>query len=531
MGLLRAPALAIVVVAVLCVPPAAARTFHTVLQDDGFSLFSPQTLRGFVGALRWLGVDQLRVSAEWKIEAPRPNSKTRPRGFRAGDPRAYRSPGMRALDAAVRAAASAGLGVIIDPAFSAPRWATSDRATKASAAAAYYTNINVHAAAVWEAMLARRYSGHFVPAGQRVPLPRVRTFTLWNEPNDGGYLGPQWRAGVPVSADWYRRLVELAYPAIKRVAPHATVLVGNTSAGGTDYQAKGIGVPPLEFVRRLACVDSRLAPLRRGACAHFRMIPADGYAHHPYERSSPPWVASSAADLVQTGDLAKLQALLDALVARHRLAPGAKHLWLTEQGYESDGELSDRPWTEAQQAQFNAISEYLAWRDPQVVSFSQFLLRDTRTAETLALRARSRDPHALLVGTWTTGLIRQDARPKPALWMFRAPIVVRDISCAPLPGESGLKHAPAITAAERVEIWGRARPVRSRTKVQIQISFPGTRGFHVLRQVRTDQNGVFDVYTTVPAVPASELRFRWPARRGGWQVSVPTRPVPFPALP
>src|SRR5205807_7550604 len=121
-------------------------------------------------------------------------------------------------DVAVGAAARAGLGVIIDPAFSAPRWATSDRASS-SPNPLYRTNINVAALAAWEAMLARRYSGRFTPVGADVRLPRVGAFTLWNEPNGAGFLEPQWRDRVPASADWERALVQLAYPAIKRVSP------------------------------------------------------------------------------------------------------------------------------------------------------------------------------------------------------------------------------------------------------------------------------------------------------------------------
>ena len=99
-----------------------------------------------------------------------------------------------------------------------------------------------------------------------------------------------------------------------------------------------------------------------------------------------PWATSTPAEAgwAQMGDVPALQALLDRLVALHRLAPGAENLWLTEQGYESNAELAEMPWSEPQQAQLDADSEYLAWRDPQVTSFSQFLLRDTRSGETLA---------------------------------------------------------------------------------------------------------------------------------------------------
>ena len=402
-----------IVLSAVASPAAGARPFHTVLQDDDLSLFSPRSLPQYMNQLRWLGVDELRISAEWKIEAPSPDSAHPPVGFRADAPNSYSSPGIRLLDAAVRAADAVGLQVIVDPAFSAPRWATSDASERPSGGW-YNTNIDVRQAAAWEQMLARRYSGGFTPAGEGTSLPRVATFTLWNEPNERGYLKPQWMGGVAASADWYRRLVDMAYPAIKAASPSATVLIGNTSDSGVDAPAGSFGVAPLRFIERLACVDAKLNPVRDGPCAHFQTVPGDGYAHHPYERRALPWVPSGPGQdgWAQMGDVLQLQTLLNALVARHRLAPGAENLWLTEQGYASNAELGDMPWSEDQQAQLNAASEYLAWRDGQAASFSQFLLADTLTNETLALRARSGEPHALVAGTWTTGLLRENLAPK-----------------------------------------------------------------------------------------------------------------------
>ncbi len=131
---------------------AAARPFHTVLEDDDESLFSPSTLPAFIGTLRWLGVDELRVSAEWKLEAPDPYSRAAPRDVDLSDPRAYDgSPAMQSLDRAVRAAAAGGLGVIIDPSFSAPLWATSDRRPASVAGDPWFnTDIDVRELAQWE---------------------------------------------------------------------------------------------------------------------------------------------------------------------------------------------------------------------------------------------------------------------------------------------------------------------------------------------------------------------------------------------
>jgi hypothetical protein len=502
--------------ALTLVPPAGARTLHSVLQDDALSLFSPSWLPQYMSRLRWLGVDELRISAEWKLEAPDANSPTPPRGFRFSDPSAYDSPGTTLLDRAVRAATGAGLGVIIDPAFSAPRWATTDHGGGGSSDQWYRTNIAIPRLVAWETMLARRYSGRFTPAGARTPLPRVGTFTLWNEPNGPDFLQPQWRGAVPASADWSRELDELAYPAIKRVSPNATVLIGNTSDVGADTPG-GRGVSPMAFIRRLACVDAQLRPVHDGSCAHFQTVPADGYAHHPYERNAPPWTPSSGtgqAGWAQMGDLPKLQALLDELVAMHRLAPGAASLWLTEQGYESNAELGNRPWSEARQAQMNAASDYLAARDPQLASIAQFLLRDTLTYETLTLRARTGRSGAQLPGTWTTGLMREDMTPKPSLSMFRSPIVVRVL-------------ARGAGGSELLEVWGRARPVRTPTEVRIQIASQD--GFRASGATRTDQNGIFDTELALPtAGQAPSVRFQWLAANGTWQTSPATQPLPIP---
>ena len=527
-------AVVLAVLLMVMVPLAAgARVFHTVIQDDDLSLFSPQGLPQYIKELSWLGVDELRISAEWKLEAPAPDSPRTPQGFRAEDPNAYTGAGMRLLDTAVRAASGAGIHVIVDPAFSAPRWATSGAGQQVGAGERWYNeNIDVRQAAVWEQMLARRYSGAFTPAGQSARLPRVDTFTLWNEPNERGFLKPQWLGGVPVSADWYRQLVALAYPAIKAVSPSATVLIGNTSNSGVDAPSGPIGVAPLTFIRRLACVNAQLQPVHDGACAHFQTVSADGYAHHPYERNAPPWVPSGPqqAGWAQMGDVMQLQNLLDVLVAEHRLAPGAQRLWLTEQGYGSNAELTGMPWTESQQAALNAVSEYLAWHDGQASSFSQFLLRDTLTRETLALRARSGDPHIQLPGTWTTGLVRENFTPKPALWMFRSPVVARVIAAPSGLSAPGLAITVPAGASGLLDVWGRARPMRTPTFVEVQVS-DGSGGFRTAAGTTTDANGVFELPITAPVQPQAQVRFRWLAPGGSWQTSPAATPVVIPGGP
>ena len=492
-------------------PPFRVGAFHTVLQDDDLALYNPAALSDFIAKLRYLGVDVLRVSAEWKLEVPDPNAARPPAGFDASDPHAYDgSPSMQALDRAVRAASGAGIAVIIDPAFSAPRWATSNGKATGGGDHWYNWQISIPELVRWEAMLAQRYSGHYTPSGASSPLPRVRFFTLWNEPNQSGFLGPQWSGGVPVSADWYRQLLRAAYPAIKRASPSAQILIGNTSSTGGDPQAGNGGVPPVQFIERMACVNAQLRPLNTDGCRGFTTLPADGYAQHPYERDAPPWVADPGRGFAEMGDLPILQRLLDRLVALHRLAPGGRQIWLTEQGYGSNDELPGSPWNDAQQAQLNAVSEYLAWRD-HVASFSQFLLRDTGIAQTQQLRARTGNPRALVSGTWTTGLEMEDGAPKPALAMFRTPIVVRALS------------------GGAVEVWARIRPARRPTSVVVQLSTGGawTDVSHAL----TDANGIFDLRVGVSRGRAVAIRFRWRDSSGNWETSPWTVPSQIPLPP
>ncbi len=119
--------------------------------------------------------------------------------------------------------------------------------------------------------MARRYAGE------------VGTFTLWNEPNHPGFLLPQRADRRVASAHLYRQMVAAAYPAVKDEAPDSVVLVGGLAAHGRRN-----GVPPLEFVRALACVDDRLRPVATGDAPASSGFPGDGFAHHRYSTLTRP---------------------------------------------------------------------------------------------------------------------------------------------------------------------------------------------------------------------------------------------------
>ena len=418
---------------VLAGSPAGARHLESTIQDDALLLHSPPALVQQVARrMADLGVDRVRITAGWSALAPRPRGFTRPGPpFDPADSSTYPSEPWVRLDRAVKAADDAGLAVQLDVAFWAPRWAVQrpsapnpDRPRWAPDPAQFGR---------FAGAVARRYDGTFPdPEQPGRKLPAVRMYTTWNEPNNPSFLQPQWlRRGGRWQAESphvYRALHEAAYAAIKRVSASDLVLIGGTASTGSRTPGKG-GVPPLRFVRELACVDARLRPLRIPECDGYRPLRADGYAHHPYGMFAAPDARGANPDDARLADSGRLETLLAQLAAAGRLAQRLP-LYDTEYGYESDPPDPFAPFSPTQQAQFLSEATYLAWSDPGTRMFGQFLLQDqppgVGEAARPAARTRRRpvDPVAVARQRWKslqTGLFYPDGAPKPAAQAFRLP--------------------------------------------------------------------------------------------------------------
>lgn len=441
------PALAVSLLALLAPAPAGA-ALETILQDDALLIHRPTgQVDAALARIRALGVDRVRLTANWSALAPDPDAAARPAGFRARDPAAYEQARWRGLDQAVGLARAHGLRVLVDIGFWAPRWATDGTPGPRAR-----SRVRARDYAAFAVAVARRYSGRFVPPVQTAPpsepgrdetlleallggrgpvaeppppppaqpLDRVDQFALWNEPNHPGLLLPQWRTGArrpaPASPAIYRRMLLAAYPVAKAARPDARFLVGNTASIGAIPAGQG-AMAPLRFLRELACVNRALEPRRGGACRDFARIPGDGWAHHPYNRNGRPDARSPAfaRDDAMLGDLPRLSLLLRRLVARGRLAPALRRIHIDEFGYET-ARVGHRPEvTLAQQARWLTWAEHRASRVRGVVSFAQFLLRDQPPAP-----VRVSDSDSRPYGQYSTGLDTADGRPKPAARAFRA---------------------------------------------------------------------------------------------------------------
>jgi hypothetical protein len=478
--------------AALALAPAAhGAPIETVVQDDALFLHgSDAEVADGLAKLRELGVDRLRLTAGWSVIAPDPDAATAP-AFDAADPAAYPQGNWANLDRAVRMATAAGIRPMIDIAFWAPRWATTE---PAGATARLRTGMDPARYAAFAHAVAERYSGAWRPAPGRVPppepsqddapslvgqllggsqpaqqpsaqpapagqqpdpLPAVDAFTIWNEPNHPGFVMPQWAkeggVWVAASADTYRAMVQAAYPQIKAVAPGAKVLIGGTSALGSDEPGTA-GVPPLAFLRRLACVDDELRPVATGACAGFQPLPGDGWSHHPYSLRRLPDRVPANPDEVPVGALGRLSLTLQALVAMGRLAPADADLYLTEYGYETNPPDPQAPFSLADQGRLLAWGEDLGEQISGVRMWPQFLLRD-----------RPGDPAGPAMrpfGDWQSGLLMADGTPKPAYATFRTPV-----------------HAECVRVAGRqwTRVWARLRQAPPGTQASVEVGGGGGR--------------------------------------------------------
>ncbi|MEX2195718.1 MAG: hypothetical protein WD844_10580 [Thermoleophilaceae bacterium] len=494
-------AFACALIALTAIPAAAGARppIETIVQDDAALMHqTDDQVRANMERLKSLGVDRVRLTAGWSVLAPNADSPTRP-DFDASDPNAYPDTWgfWKALDRAVVMANEAGLQTMIDIAFWAPLWATQGDPNDGRAK----WNINPAEFAEFTKAVVRRYNGDFVPQapetetddqaqapepepepsrdqdflqqlfgpwfGQQqapqqrsarerqapraaAPLPKVSWWTVWNEPNHPGFIQPQWERTSdgwrPKSPHIYRKLVEVAYPAIKGIQPDSLVLVGATSStGATSPRSEQSGTAPLLFIRELACVDEDLEPISRGDCANYTPLQGDGFSHHPYSlMHRPDYRDPRHPDNLPIGALDRLTKTLDKLVKMRRISPRIRDVYLTEFGYETNPPDPDKPWTPAQQALYLNWSEYLAWSNKRVRSWPQFLLRDMGRVSAEATARGKRE-----WGDWQSGLLFEDGTAKPSATSFKLAL-----------------FAECQWSRKRVRAGGRTRSGRVRTKLR-----------------------------------------------------------------
>jgi hypothetical protein len=355
----------------------------------------------------------------------------------------------------------------------------------------------------------RRYSGSYVPPGAATALPQVSFWSVWNEPNQPGWLAPQrGAAGTLESARLYRGYVSAAVDALYRTGHRAdTILIGELAPEGSEQAAPESPVPPIPFLDALYCVDGRQRPLTGAAAAsagcpaagspqafvaaHPGLFDATGFAHHPYSFFLAPGTSMSDPNFVPLADLGRLERALDTIFRTYSVSRRLP-LYLTEYGYETNPPNPFRGVSPATQAAYLDQAAYMAWSDPRVKALSQFLLIDSPPDATYPKGS------VRYWSTFQTGLVYLNGVPKPAFYTYRLPIFIR---------------SPA--GSSTVAVWGMVRAARPGTtqRVDVQWQAAGGGAWRALAVVSTgNPTGGFTASVTPPE--SGSVRLAWTPPRG-----------------
>ncbi len=485
-----------------------------MLQDDVRLVSAPaRTLL----EMRSLGVGIVRLTLTWSAIAPDPRTRVRPAGFRAANPAAYPSANWAPYDAIVRDALRDGVRIDLVLTSPGPLWATGAGAPRRVPVGTWRPSPAAYGRFV--KAVATRYSGHYVPPGSSSPLPPVHFWEIWNEPNWGPMLSPQFRVGSTriLSAPRYRGLLDAAWTALQSTGHGGdTIVIANLSPRGIPEPPESVlnaalqASSPIGFTQTLYCADSSFHPLRgnaalRAGCAadgdptqfrqaHPALFEASGYGIHPYPIKLPPTeVDASSSDTVEFPQIPILERTLDRLQGMYG---SHTHLSIynTEYGYITHppnvGTFYVAPATAAHYLNW---AEYLTWRNPRIATTMQYGLFNGKPG-----------PTVFGTGGFATALIFYGGKPSPTFYAYRMPLFL------------------PVTRAPRghdLEVWGCARPAtyayldtRQPQYVQIQWRPESGGRFQTIRSVRLNAalSCYFDLEVHFPASGTVRLRWSYP---------------------
>jgi hypothetical protein len=450
----------------LAAPAAQASHGQSTYFESPGLLLTPATRPAALVKLERLGVSALRVELSWRAVAPRANSIHRP-SFDATNPASYN---WAVYDQLIEAAHSRGWQVLLTITGPVPRWA---QANPRNGSLVYRPNAAQFKS--FATAVGRHYAGE------------VQLFSIWNEPNHHEFLEPQFnRNGSPASPRIYRALYQAGYAGLKASGiANPKVLIGETAPEGesrprTPVRGPRHNMAPLTFMRSMLCLSSSYR--RAGSCGE---LPAAGWGMHPYRSGASPYLVPSNVEDVTIGSLSRLSHALDAAARAHTL-PGGLPIYITEYGVMS----RPNPYQGVpvqQQAEYDAIAERIAYSNPRVASFSQYLLKD--------------DPLRHHNVGFQTGLEYSNGRPKPLLAAFPVPLTVTH-------------HG------SRYFLWGLIRPTREATTATVEVRHRGSSRFTPLASVHTNQLGYWSLSS---GVAGSAWRVRWTSPTGARYTGPPIR--------
>jgi hypothetical protein len=395
----------------LAASPARASTGASFgIQDDAWLMFGPGSLDQRITTLQGLGAGVVRFTLRWDEVSP-----TKPAHGRDQADYDWGEYG-EVLDALH----TRGLRALVTL-YGAPRWSNGGQAPN---------------------HLPRIGFGNFAyAAAQRFPW--VHLWTVWNEPNTTVF-------SRPVSPSLYvSRLLNPGYAALHQ-ASRANLVAG----GVTSPRKTPSGMAPLAFMQGMRAAHARL----------------DAYAQNPYplSPSETPMRPSPACAGCSYLTMATLP-LIRSSVTRNF---GAKPIWLTEYGYQTNPPDRLLGVSQAKQAQYLGEAAMRVWREPGVTVLIQFLVRDEPS-----------------LGGWQSGLYTVAGTPKLAAHAFPLPL------------------AEVSRRGSHVSLWGQVRPGTGGRSYSLQLRVGGA--WRTVAGGRTGASGVFA--RTISAPAGARVRLLAPA--------------------
>ena len=260
------------------------------------------------------------------------------------------------------------------------------------------------------------------------------------------------------------------------------MLLGETSPRGT-----GKVVAPLTFLRGVLCLDAK--DRRQKGCGKLETA---GVAHHAYTtREGPRFVPAQPND-VTISVLRRLTTVIDRAGSSGAVPKGLP-LHLTEFGIQSAPDPIFGVSLQRQE-EYRALSERIAYANPRVRTFSQYLLRDDD--------ARTTGPAASRYPGFESGLRTAAGKAKPALAGFRLAL-------------------SALASGSSVSLWGRVRPATGATTARLEYRSGAGGTWRALASVRTSAVGVFTAKAKL--VSGRQYRVRWTSPPGATLSGAPTR--------
>jgi len=414
-------------------PAVASENQLSIMMDDDVLLYrNDRTRDASLQRMKTLGVDTVRVTLLWSVVAEEARStKARDARFRrlgAENPKSYPAQTWDRYDRLARAVRTLGMQLYFDVTGPGPPYAHTKPPKKYAKDAKWWRPKPLEYYKFVQAV-GKRFSGSYNDENDgQGAIPRVSFWSIWNEPNQGGWLRPQWLGGKPVSPQIYRELFAFGRRALVSTGHgNDVILVGETAPRSVSRRTTTSAMGVRRFANELLC-----GPGHTGAgCGSFAKsgpIVASAWAHHPYTRSLAPNVPEKGGDSITLANFKDLGSVLDQLSATGHIKSGMP-LMSTEFGYETKPPDPFAGVNEQQQADYLALSELITYSNPRVAGHTQFLLRDVKPLKRFKVGTR---PYW---STYQSGLYTQRDTPKPAAQAYAFPFLAAPTARTPDTGQ------------------------------------------------------------------------------------------------